>query len=111
MRADICVGKRQQVLQGVDGGSQAEDKGIRLVLAPRGPDGPGVRWRAWGLERQAQIIARVSRMRYYPTRLAPVVNREVKLPLERLRVNLNKAGRLLSQHRKIDENREDSATL
>ena len=81
---NICVGEHQQVLQGVDGGSQSEDEGVHLVLMPRSPDDPGAGRQAWGLERQAQVIMRVCRMRYYPTCLAPVVNREVGIPLERL---------------------------
>ena len=50
-------------------------------------------------------------MRYYPMHLAPVVNREVGILLEHLRVNLDKVGRLSLQHHNIDEYREDSAML
>ena len=78
---------------------------------PRSPDDPGAGRRAWGLEHQAQVIMRVCRMRYYPTRLAPVVNQEVGIPLEHLQVNLDEAGRLSSQHCKVDEYRKDSAML
>ena len=89
---NICVGEHQQVLQGIDGGSQSEDEGVHLVPMPRGPDDPGAGQRAWGLECQAQVIMQVCRMRYYPMHLAPVVNREVGILLERLRVNLDEAG-------------------
>ena len=50
-------------------------------------------------------------MSYYPTCLLPVVYREVGLPLERLRVNLDEVGRLLSQHREVNEYCKDSAML
>ena len=54
---------------------------------------------------------RVRRMSYYLTHLLPVVYREVGLPLERLRVNLDEAGRLSLQHHEVNEYRKDSATL
>ena len=50
-------------------------------------------------------------MGYYLTGLLPVVHREVGLPLERLRVDLDEVGRLLSQHHEVNEDRKDSATL
>jgi hypothetical protein len=37
-----CVGKRQQVLQGVERWAQAEDKSMQLVLTPCRPDDPGI---------------------------------------------------------------------
>ena len=54
---------------------------------------------------------RVRRMGYYPTGLLPVVHQEVGLSLERLQVDLDEAGRLSSQHREVNEDRKDSATL
>ena len=102
---NIHIGECQQVVQGVEGGLQAKDEGVQLVLTPCGPDDPGVGRQAWGLECQAQVIAQVCRMRYYLMCLAPVVDWEVGIPLEHLQVNLDKAGRLSSQHRDIDEYR------
>ena len=89
---DIRVSKHQQVLQGIDGGLQAGDEGVQLVLTPCGLDDPGVGQQAWGLKCQAQVIMWICQMRYYPTCFAPVVDWEVGLPLEHLQVNLDKAG-------------------
>ena len=60
---------------------------------------------------QGSDITRVRRMSYYLTCLLPVVYREVGLPLERLQVNLDEAGRLSSQHCEVNEYRKDSTTL
>ena len=109
--ADKGVGERQQVLQDVEQRAQAEDEGLQLVLMPGGPDDPRVGRRAWGLERQAQVIAQVRWMGYYPTGLLPVVHQEVGLSLERLQVDLDEAGRLSSQHHEVNEDCKDSAML